>query len=94
VVWAAAKTVLAALGAGKPVLSSAAGEHMERAGRLAALGAGEIPCPRRWDGTALAAAVERVATGARYGRAAQALQTEVERSGGVEAAVRLISGLG
>jgi UDP:flavonoid glycosyltransferase YjiC (YdhE family) len=88
----AAKTVLASLAAGKPLVClPQQGEQYERAYRLQALGAAQVPCPRRWDGERFARATEQVATDHRYRQAASALQAHVERSGGVDEAVRLLN---
>ena len=85
----AAKTVLAALAAGRPLVClPRQGEQAERAVRLQSLGAAEMPCPRRWDPEAFAASVNRVATDGRYREAASGLQAAVRSSGGVEQAIR------
>jgi UDP:flavonoid glycosyltransferase YjiC (YdhE family) len=87
----AAKTVLAALAAAKPLVClPQQGEQYERAYRLQALGAGKVPCPRRWDAQEFARVTEQVATDRRYAQAAAVLQKNVEQSGGVEEAVRLL----
>ena len=90
----AAKTVLAALAAGKPLVClPQQGEHYERAYRLQSLGAAEMPCSRRWDAGRFASITEQVATDHRYTQAASVLQAHVERSGGVDEAVRLFNAL-
>ena len=90
----AAKTVLAALAAGKPLVClPRQGEQYERAYRLEALGAARVPCPRRWDGEGFARAAEQVAADDRYRQAASALRAHVEQSGGVAEAVRLLNAL-
>jgi UDP:flavonoid glycosyltransferase YjiC (YdhE family) len=88
----AAKTVLAALAAGKPLVClPQQGEHYERAYRLEALGAGKVPCPRRWDAQRFASITEQVATDRRYKQAAVVLQRHVEQSGGVDEVVGLLN---
>ena len=84
----AAKTVLASLAAGKPLVClPRQGEQVERAYRLQSLGAAEMPCPRRWDPNEFAASVKRVATEGRYKQAASSLQASVKSSGGVDQAI-------
>ncbi len=88
----AAKTVLAALAAGKPLVCvPQQGEQYERAYRLQSLGAAEVPCPRRWDALRLAKVTEQVARESRYSQASSVLQAEIEQSGGVDEVVRLIN---
>jgi UDP:flavonoid glycosyltransferase YjiC (YdhE family) len=87
----ATKTVLAALAAGRPLVClPQQGEQYEQAYRLQALGAAEMPCPRQWDAHKFARITEQVATDQRYERAASALRAHVEKSGGIEKAVRLL----
>ena len=89
----ATKTVLASLAAGKPLVCvPQQGEQYEQAYQLQALGAAEVPCPRHWDARTFASMTGQVATEHRYARAASVLQAHVERSGGVDEAVRLIDG--
>lgn len=87
----AAKTVLASLAAGKPLVClPQQGEQHERASRLQALGAAKVPCPRRWDAQRFARLTRQVATDHRYSRVASKLRVHVEQSGGVDEAVRLL----
>ena len=88
----AAKTVLASLAAGKPLVCvPQQGEQYERAYMLQSLGAGEVPCPRGWDSLRFARVTEQVAMESRYAEAASVLQADVNQSGGVADVVRLIN---
>jgi Glycosyltransferase family 28 C-terminal domain len=90
----APKTVLSSLAASKPVIClPMQGEQYELAYRLESLGAGEIPCPKSWDSQKFAKVTEQVATEERYKKAAAVLQKEIEKSGGVDEAVKAIENL-
>ena len=91
---ASGKTVIESLSVGKPLIClPRQGEQYENALRLQSLGAGEIPCPKSWDSQKFAKVTEQVATEERYKKAAAVLQKEIEHSGGVEEAVKLIEAL-
>lgn len=91
---ASGKTVIEALTMGKPLIClPRQGEQYENALRLQSLGAGELPCPKRWDWQKFAKVTEQVATQERYKKAAAVLQAEIERSGGVDEVVKLIESL-
>jgi UDP:flavonoid glycosyltransferase YjiC (YdhE family) len=90
----AAKTVLASLAAGKPLVCvPQQGEQYERAYMLQSLGAGEVACARGWDSLRFARVTEQVAMESRYAEAASVLQADVNQSGGVAEVVRLINQL-
>jgi UDP:flavonoid glycosyltransferase YjiC (YdhE family) len=91
---ASAKTVIESLSVGKPLIClPRQGEQYETALRLQSLGAGEIPCPSGWSAKKFVRVTEQVATEERYKQAASVLQVEIERSGGVDEAVKLIETL-
>lgn len=89
---ASGKTVLESLAVGKPLVClPQQGEQYENALRLQSLGAGEVPCPKRWDSQRFVRVTELVAIEDKYRKAAAVLQADVERSGGVDEVVRLIN---
>jgi UDP:flavonoid glycosyltransferase YjiC (YdhE family) len=90
----AAKTVLASIAAGKPLVCvPQQGEQYERAYMLQSLGAGEVPCPRGWDSLRFARVTEQVVMESRYAKAVSVLQANVNQSGEVDEVVRLINKL-